>query len=142
MLRITEDFVAVQTLRTCMPRDPEEGGVMKIGEFTTDWVIYNCSLDPDINWRHPDRNHRAVYGVSRCWADFTFHLPTEQDIETHWDSNFPKFTKPLIKMTNYIQMGSMCCCFDCVIRCLRRKRLLWLPPTELDTGHGFKFIRS
>ena len=140
---LASDIVGIQTCRFVTSVDPEEAATVSPGDFTADWVKYNCCEEHEVNWRSPDRSVRAVYGLSRCWADFQFHLPTEADMEQHWDTSFPRITKPLIRITNLPGRGlGLLCCFQPLIRCLRRKRLLWLPPAHLDTGHGFRLVRS
>ena len=140
--KLSKDFVAVQTCKQNKSTDPELAPKINIGDFTRDWVFYNCGAEQDIDWQDKERPMLAVYGVSKSWTDFVFHLPTEEDIAVHWDTNFPKITKPLIKATNLIQLGSVCCCCDCVVNCIRRKKMYWLPPSELDTGHGFRLVSS
>ena len=138
-----DSYVAIQTCRMAKVTDPEEGQKVKVGDFTTDWVQYNCSIiSGEVDWKDKTRLVRATYTVSRSWTDFTFHMPTKEDMESHWDSNFPRVTKPLIKITNFPQFGQLFCCCDRLLKCLRRKRMTWLPPSELDTGHGFKLVSS
>ncbi|XP_050412930.2 transmembrane protein 168 [Patella vulgata] len=138
---ISHEFVAIQTCRYSKPSDPESG-TQTIGTFTKDWVCYNLGEELEQEWSKKDRNVRALYSVSKCWTDFTFHLPTTSDFEQHWDSNFPRITKPLIKAVNFPSAGSVCCCCDCIFRCLKRKQMKWLPPKHVDTGHGFKLVHS
>ncbi|XP_013395203.1 transmembrane protein 168-A [Lingula anatina] len=139
-------FIALQATKIGKYTDPEEGATIKLGDFTKEWVEYNnVSLSgySDINWKDSSRVIKAVYSTSRCWTDFTFHLPTEDEIAQHWQSNFPKFTRPLIKATHFCpSVSNLCFCCDCVVRCMRRKKMAWFPPSELDTGHGFKLVRS
>lgn len=145
-LRRHNAVVAIQTCKALKKRwDMEEGACFKVGDFTQEWVQYNCGSEgggPQVDWQSKDRVLRAQYKVTKAWADFRFRMPTKEDIAGHWDLNLPKMTKPLIKITNYPQMGHVFCCSDWVFRCVRRLRLRWLPPLELDTGHGFKLVRS
>jgi hypothetical protein len=134
------DIVGLQTCLLSSQIDPEN--ISHLGDFTSQWVDYNSGNLGGNNFHNKGQSLRAAYAVSRLWTDFTFHMPTEQDINQRWSANFPRITKPLIKVTNFPKVGSMCCCCDCVLRCLKRKRMLWLPPLECDTGHGFKLIRS
>ncbi len=143
---LQDDYVAIQTFRPnhkVVSDDLEGGSKNKVGEFTAEWVTYNCSIvGKYADWLDKERTFVAVYGTSRCWTNFTFHLPDSQDMEYHWDINFPKITKPLIKVTNFPQVGKLCFCCKALLRCLRRKRMLWLPPLEVYTGHGFHLVRS
>jgi hypothetical protein len=144
-----KDIVALQTCRLSKSSsvDPEQWAQIRVGDFSRDWVVYNCSppgsTDEDFKWSSKERALQPEYSISRHWTDFTFHLPTEQDITQHWDSNFPRITRPLVRCISCtcVDTNSLCCC-DCILRCLRRKKMSWFPPKELDTGHGFKLIRS
>lgn len=110
-----------------------------VGDFTADWTAFNMGEGHNL-W--PVSRLSPVYAVSHSWTDFAFHLPTEQDIAQHWQENFPKVTRPLLKVTNLPRFGSLFCACSCVSSCLRRTKMTWLPPKALDTGHGFKLVRS
>ena len=138
---LRKDIVAIQTCQLKQSRDPE-GEAVSIGDFSEEWTSFNSNRLTDNKFLQAGQPLRALYAVSSCWTDFEFRPPTDQDMAHHWDANFPKVTKPLIKITNFPQMGSMLCCLDCLLRCVRRKRMLWLPPQELNTGHGFRLVRS
>lgn len=140
--KISDDFVALQTCKFTRPPDPEFGEKLTIGAFTNDWVDFNLGIEIDLEWSDKERVVRAIYKVSRSWTDFTFHLPTPEDIEQHWNSSFPKVTKPLIKAVNFMGTGSLCCCCDSIRKCFKRKKMQWLPPKVSDSGHGFKLVRS
>ena len=140
--QITDSYVAIQTCKFTRPPDPEFGEKKTVGTFTNDWVQYNIEGDVELHWSDKVRIVRAVYKVSKIWTDFSFHLPTKEDIEDHWDVNFPKFTKPLVKGVNIIGNRNVCCCCEGVTRCCKRYRMKWLPPKATDTGHGFKLVRS
>ena len=139
--KVSGEYVAIQTSKFSKLPDPEFGEKLNIGSFTDDWVQYNIDGEVDPPWSHKDRIVRAVYKVSRCWTSFTFHLPTKEDIEEHWESNFPRFTRPLIKGVNFFGTGSLCCC-DGIRQFIRSIRMQWLPPKVTSTGHGFKLVRS
>ena len=136
--QLQKDIIGIQT---CMLSNLDPEDTSQLGDFTIEWIDYNSGNMSGVRFHSKERSLRAVYAVSKSWTDFVFHLPTEQDINQHWSMNFPRITIPLIKVTNFPRAGSMCCC-DCVVRCLKRKRMLWLPPLECDTGHGFRLIRS
>ncbi|KAH3893203.1 hypothetical protein DPMN_017347 [Dreissena polymorpha] len=135
-----EQYVALQTWKYSRAPDPETGHV--VGAFTDDWVKFNMDEEIETPWTDKERNIRAFYKVSKTWTDFSFHLPTTEDIEAHWNSNFPACTKPLIKSVNVFQHGSLCCCCEGIRNCVKRKRMQWLPPKVSDTGHGFRLVRS
>lgn len=144
---IRDDFVAVQTCRyKFRQEDLEQGEKPPAGSFSQDWVHYNMDASLELDWLDKERTTHAIYGVSRPWTDFTFHMPTERDIADHCDSSFPKLVKPLVQVVNYrgipCQGVSLCFCCDVVFRCMKRKRMRWLPPKEIDTMHGFKLVQS
>jgi len=141
-------YVAVQgaTLRPCDPKDPElqDGG--QLGDFTARWVAFNCERGADVRgWSDPGRAISAVYGVSRRWGDYDLHLPTGGDITKHWHTHFPRVTYPVVQLALWVGglglLGWGGCCGGC-LRCLRRFKLNWFPPAVLDTGLGFKLVRS
>ena len=140
--KLENDFVAIQTCFYKKTPDPEFGNKISTGLFTDEWVRYNVAGDIDPPWSSKDRPVLALYAVSKCWTDFRFHLPTNEDIAAYWDSSFPRMLKPLIKVVNLPSIGMLFCCCDSVMRCLRRKQMSWIPPKEVDTGHGFKLVRS
>jgi hypothetical protein len=133
-------------LQTCQIRritgDIEEGTKIGIGSFTTEWVDFNEGKDSEVDVHSKDRPIKMMYSVSKSWMEFTFHLPTADDIVSHWNSSFPKFTRPLIKVTNFPK--SWPCCFLCMglVSCLRRWRMTWFPPAEFNTGHGYKLVNT
>ena len=135
---VHDEFVAIQTCKARASNDAETPEMFRVGDFTSDWTAYNCGDAPDVDWG----GQRAMYGVSRCWTDFAFHLPTPRDIAQHWSANFPRATLPLIRATNFPRVGGASFCCDCVVRCVKRARMQFLPPAECDTGHGFRLIRS
>lgn len=141
-------YVAVQgaTLRPSDPKDPElqDGG--QLGDFTARWVAFNCERGADVRgWSDPGRAISAVYGVSRRWGDYALHLPTGGDITKHWRTHFPRVTYPVVQLALWVGglglLGWGGCCGGC-LRCLRRFKLNWFPPAVLDTGLGFKLVRS
>lgn len=133
-------YTAIQTWQSKVSLDSELGSCTKIGTFTIDWVDYNCSATGKVNWRSYDQTTQAVYAVSNSWTDFQFRSPTPADIVNYWNSNFQKTAKLMIDVTNGLRINATCLCSDCVLRCLRRKKMKWLPPLEYDTGHGFKLV--
>ena len=140
--KIDDNYVALQTCKFTRSPDPEFGDKLTVGTFTDDWVTYNITDDVEPSWSDKKRVIRAIYKVSKNWTNFVFHLPTSEDIEEHWESNFPKFTKPLIKGVNFFETGGLCCFCDGIRRIFKRKRMQWLPPKVSETGHGFKLVRS
>ncbi|XP_002739520.1 transmembrane protein 168-like [Saccoglossus kowalevskii] len=140
--RDRESYIAVQSFITEKSTDPETGTSINIGDFTSEWVDYNCSSETDVNWSQQGRVVRASYGVSRRWSDFSFHSPTEQDIESHWQNSFPSITRPFIKVLSIPGNTNIFGCCDPCIRCVKRCKMKWLSPLVIDTGHGFKLVRS
>ena len=140
---VVKNYVAIQTCKVTMNgSDPEGGQVPRIGNFSTDWMDYNGANISDVDIHDKSRPVKLLYGVSNPWTKFTFHKPTEDDIVKHWNTNFPKITRPLIKITNFPNCGKICCCCSMIVHCLKRCRMTWFPPAEYDTGHGFKLIRT
>ena len=142
MRRVYDDYVGIQTCKYAKLSDPESGEGGRVGAFTKDFVSYNQGEQLELPWNDKARSVRALYQVSRSWTDFTFHLPTPEEIVDHWDTSFPRLLRPLVKAVNFGGVGNPCFCVACVMRCLKRKKMKWLPPKELNTGHSFKLVRS
>lgn len=136
-------YVAVQGAELSASRvDPEAGDIPILGDFTSEWVEFNCNPNNDTQWSEKGRTMTAVYGVSKRWSDYTLHLPTGSDVAKHWKTYFPKATYPMVHLSNW------CCglnlfwiCSVC-LRCFRRCKLAWFPPAVLDTGQGIKLVHS
>lgn len=141
--RVEGIYVAVQGAELSVTRvDPEVGDIPLLGDFTAEWVEFNCNPDSNTQWSEKGRTVMAVYGVSKRWSDYTLHLPTGSDVAKHWKTHFPKATYPMVHLSNW------CCglnlfwiCSVC-LRCFRRCKLAWFPPAILDTGQGIKLVHS
>ncbi|XP_029019308.1 transmembrane protein 168-A [Betta splendens] len=141
--RLDGVHVAVQGAELLpMGMDLETGGAPLLGDFTSEWVEFNCNPRSDTQWSERGRAVMAVYGVSKRWSDYALHLPTGSDVAKHWKTHFPKATYPMVHLSNW------CCglnlfwlCSVC-LRCFRRCKLAWFPPSVLDTGQGIKLVHS
>ncbi|XP_047431737.1 transmembrane protein 168-A [Mugil cephalus] len=141
--RVEGVYVAVQGAELSATRvDPETGDAPLLGDFTSEWVEFNCNPSSDTQWSDKGRTVAAAYGVSKRWSDYTLHLPTGSDVAKHWKTHFPKATYPMVHLSNW------CCglnlfwlCSTC-LRCFRRCKLAWFPPAVLDTGQGIKLVHS
>ncbi|XP_061496003.1 transmembrane protein 168 isoform X4 [Rhineura floridana] len=140
--KVSDQYVAVQGADLAKVVDVEESDPPYLGDFTREWVEYNCNPDNDINWFEKGRTVKAMYGVSKRWSDYTLHLPTESDVAKHWMIYFPHITYPLIHLANWFcGLNLFWVCKAC-FRCLKRLKMSWFLPTVLDTGQGFKLVRS
>ncbi|XP_077450101.1 transmembrane protein 168-A [Stigmatopora argus] len=141
--RLDGVYIAVQTSDvSVIGADPELGESPTLGDFTSEWVEFNCNPNSQTQWSDKGRGVAAVYAVSKRWSDYTLHLPTGSDVAKHWKTHFPKVTYPMVHLSNW------CCglnlfwlCSIC-LRCFRRCKLAWFPPAVLDTGLGFKLVHS
>lgn len=141
--RVEGIYVAVQGAElTAVMADPEAGEFPALGDFTSEWVEFNCNPSGDAQWSEQDRTAMAVYGVSKRWSDYTLHLPTGSDVAKHWKTHFPKATYPMVHLSNWccgLNLFWLCGMF---LRCVRRFKLAWFPPAVLDTGQGIKLVHS
>lgn len=141
--RVDGVYVAVQGAELSAARvDPEPGDVPLLGDFTAEWVEFNCNPDSDTQWSEKGRTVTAAYGVSKRWSDYTLHLPTGSDVAKHWKTHFPKATYPMVHLSNWccgLNLFWVCSVF---LRCFRRCKLAWFPPAVLDTGQGIKLVHS
>ncbi|KAM7414994.1 hypothetical protein PAMA_019693 [Pampus argenteus] len=140
VMKVEGVHVAVQgatRLTDIQLKDPPQ-----LGDFTSQWVEYNCNANSHIQWSERGRAVVASYGISKHWSDYTLHLPTGSDVTSHWSMYFPRMTYPVVQLAlwcgglNLLWLCSVC------LRCLKRVKLNWFPPAILDTGQGFKLVRS
>ncbi|XP_024138357.1 transmembrane protein 168 [Oryzias melastigma] len=135
-------YAAVQGASLSMPADVELQDPPQLGDFTEQWVEYNCNPSSNIQWSERGRPVSAAYGISKHWSDYTLHLPTGSDLTNHWSGYFPRFSHPVVRLALWCgSRDALWICSSCV-KCLKRWKLNWFPPAVLDTGQGFKLVRS
>ncbi|KAK2917584.1 transmembrane protein 168 [Channa argus] len=140
--RVEGQHVAVQGATLARMSDVELQDPPQLGDFTSQWVEYNCNSNNKIQWSERGRSVSADYGISKNWSDYKLHLPTGNDVTSHWSMYFPRMTYPMVHLAlwcgglNLLWICSVC------LRCLKRIKLNWFPPAILDTGQGFKLVRS
>ncbi|XP_035521290.1 transmembrane protein 168-like [Morone saxatilis] len=134
--------VAVQGATLARATDVELQDPPQLGDFTSQWVEYNCNPNSTIKWCERGRAVSATYGISKHWSDYTLHLPTGSDVTNHWSMYFPRITYPVVQLALWCSgLNLLWLCSVC-LRCLKRVKLNWFPPAILDTGQGFKLVRS
>ncbi|XP_019370099.1 PREDICTED: transmembrane protein 168 [Gavialis gangeticus] len=140
--KVNDQYVAIQGAEMARVVDVEEADPPQLGDFTREWVEYNCNPDSSISWSENGRTVKAVYGVSKHWSDYTLHLPTGSDVAKHWMMYFPRVTYPLVHLANWFcGLNLFWFCKAC-FRCLKRLKMRWFLPAVLDTGQGFKLVKS
>ncbi|XP_038608426.1 transmembrane protein 168 [Tachyglossus aculeatus] len=140
--KVDDQYVAVQGATMAKVVDVEEADPVQLGDFTKEWVEYNCNPNNIISWTEKGRTVKAAYGVSKRWSDYTLHLPTGSDMAKHWMLYFPHITYPLVHLANWFcGLNLFWVCRVC-FRCLKRFKMSWFLPAVLDTGQGFKLVRS
>lgn len=140
--KVNDQYVAVQGAEMARVVDVEEADPPQLGDFTRQWVEYNCNPNSNISWSEKGRTVKAVYGVSKRWSDYTLHLPTGSDVAKHWMIYFPRVTYPLVHLANWFCGLNMFWVCKACFRCLKRLKMIWFLPTVLDTGQGFKLVKS
>ncbi|XP_041852458.1 transmembrane protein 168 [Melanotaenia boesemani] len=140
--RVEGLYVAVQGATLARVTDVELQDPPQLGDFTSQWVEYNCNSNSHIQWSERDRAVSAVYGISKHWSDYTLHLPTGNDVTDHWRMYFPRITYPVVQMALWCSSLNLLWICGFCLRCLKRIKLNWFPPAILDTGQGFKLVRS
>ncbi|CAJ1056236.1 transmembrane protein 168 [Xyrichtys novacula] len=140
--RVEGLYVAVQGATLARVTDVEHQDPPQLGDFTAQWVEYNCNPNSNIQWLERGRAVSATYGISKHWSDYTLHLPTGSDVTNHWSMYFPRVTYPVVQLALWCGgLNLLWFCGVC-LRCLKRVKLNWFPPAILDTGQGFKLVRS
>ncbi|XP_049928116.1 transmembrane protein 168 [Epinephelus moara] len=135
-------YVAVQGATLVRVTDVELQEPPQLGDFTSQWVEYNCNSNSDIRWSERGRAVSATYGISKHWSDYTLHLPTGSDVTNHWSIYFPRMTYPVVQLALWSSGLKALSLYSICLRCLKRVKLNWFPPAILDTGQGFKLVRS
>ncbi|XP_075998009.1 transmembrane protein 168-like [Genypterus blacodes] len=135
-------YVAVQGAVLERGADVEQQDPPQHGDFTAQWVEYNCNPNSATQWSERSRGVSAAYGISKHWSDYTLHLPSGSDVTNHWRMYFPRVTYPVVHLALWCgSLNLLWLCSVC-LRCLKRVKLNWFPPAILDTGQGFKLVRS
>ncbi|XP_034019404.1 transmembrane protein 168-A [Thalassophryne amazonica] len=140
--RVEGIYVAVQGAELLSVSGDLEAGDTFLGDFTSEWVEYNCNPECDSQWSEKGRTLTAIYGVSKRWSDYTLHLPTGSDVAKHWKTHFPKVTYPMVHLSNWCCGLNLFWLCSMLLRCFRRCKLAWFPPAVLDTGQGIKLVHS
>nr|CAB3267050.1 transmembrane protein 168-A-like [Phallusia mammillata] len=152
------DYVAIQTCRLTSSAGDVESMVGNLppepGVFTSEWVQWNCDVTNGLSealsaWQtSDDTNHviRPIYMTSRRWTDFALKVPLNDErnsLAKHWGSHYPTVCRPCLSLS------ATCAARLRLVRLLgapgrryRRLKMRWLPPETLDTGHGFRLVRS
>ncbi|XP_015259496.1 PREDICTED: transmembrane protein 168 [Cyprinodon variegatus] len=140
--RVEGLYAAVQGASLARVADVEKRERPQLGDFTAQWVDYNCNPNSSVRWSHRGGAVSAAYGVSKDWSDYTLHLPTGSDVTNHWRMYFPRLTYPVVQLALWCGgLNLLWICSAC-LRFLRRIKMNWFPPAVLDTEQGFKLVRS
>lgn len=142
LLHIMSSFKTVFLRYIARPESAETGEKCTVGSFSQAYVQFNNGQEVEIDWSSQSRPLRALYKVSRSWTNFSFHQPTREDVESYWKTNFPPVMKPLMKLLNFPSTDSPFSCCRCMSQWLRWLYMRWLPPRQLDTGHGLQLINT
>ena len=140
-------FIGAQVGIASKSEDVEAANSQTVGELTKHWVHFNSANDQndvlDPGKPPAETKVRPTFGVSKCWCEFKFHVPTQKDVSVHIEESFPAIVQPIMRLCNMLPQSAdlFCFCKDCVAMA-RNLRMRWLPPLTLDTGHGFKLIRT
>uniref|UniRef100_A0A914VZG6 Transmembrane protein 168 n=1 Tax=Plectus sambesii TaxID=2011161 RepID=A0A914VZG6_9BILA len=136
-LRYFESFVALQTLQLSKSRrDPESPPA--IGDFTDAWTDFNSSAGGMRSAVF--ESQKPLYAVSRRWTDYDFRHPTAEEVLEYWTLTLPRVTHGCLKILMCGVSTRAPFCEFCCSRLIRRLRLRCWPPSELDTGHGFRLL--
>ena len=142
----SKHFIGAQVGIASKSDDVEAADSQNVGELTKHWVYFNSAYDHDVldpGTSPTEANVRLTFAVSRRWCEFNFHVPTQEDISLHIEESFPAIVQPIMRLCNMFPQSAdlFCFCEECVTTA-RNLKMRWLPPLTLDTGHGFKLIRT
>ncbi|XP_019934546.1 transmembrane protein 168-like [Paralichthys olivaceus] len=140
--KVEGPYIAVQGATLARVPDVELQDTPQLGDFTSQWVEYNCNSNSNIQWSGSGRVVSAIYGISKHWSDYKLHLPTGNDVTNHLSMYYPEMTHPVVQLVmGCDRMNEVSICGTC-LQCFKRLKLNWFPPAILDTGLGFKLVRS
>ncbi|KAM9377025.1 transmembrane protein 168 [Pholidichthys leucotaenia] len=142
VMRVEGLYVAVQGAKLARVTRTELHVPPQLGDFTSQWVEFNCNSNSNIQWSERGRAVAAIYGISKHWSDYTLHLPTGSDLTNHWRIYFPRMTYPVVQLALWCSSLNLLWICGVCLRRLKRFKLNWFPPTILDTGQGFKLVRT
>ena len=137
-------FVGAQVGIASKSDDIEAAISQTVGDLSKQWVYFNSSHDHnDILDPSAESKVRPTFGVSRHWCEFKFHVPNQKDVSLHIEESFPTIVQPIMRFCNMFPRKAdlFCLCEECVATA-KNLKMRWLPPLTLDTGHGFKLIRT
>ncbi|CAB4041180.1 Hypothetical predicted protein [Paramuricea clavata] len=139
----SKHFIGAQVGIASKSDDLEAANSQNVGELTKHWVYFNSAHDHNVVLVPTGTNVRPTYAVSRRWCEFKFHVPTQKDISLHIEKSYPAIVQPIMRLCNRFPQSTdlFCFCNKCVVMA-RNLKMRWLPPLTLDTGHGFKLIRT
>ncbi|KAI4880695.1 hypothetical protein NFI96_018427 [Prochilodus magdalenae] len=140
--KVKDGYVAVQGATLTITTDLEVQNAPQLGDFTSQWVDFNCNHNSTVRWAERGRSIMAAYGLSRHWGDYKLHLPTGNDVAKHWKLYFPRLTYPVVQLVQWCSALNLFWICGICLRFMRRVKLNWFPPAVLDTGQGFKLVRS
>ncbi|XP_031724575.1 transmembrane protein 168-like [Anarrhichthys ocellatus] len=135
-------YVAVQGATLTLVTDGEHQDAPQLGDFTSQWVEFNCNSNSNVQWSETGRTVLATYGISKYWSDYTLHLPTGSDRTNYWSMYFPRMTYPVVHSLASVWQSDEPWLCTIWLRYLKRVKLNLFPPAILDTGQGFKLVRS
>lgn len=138
-LYILSDTSGIQTLY--VRREAEALQEFAIGDFTRDWVDYNCNKDSEIYTDTYQSPIVVTYGISAYWSSFNFQEPTLDEMDKHWQENFSMKLRPILQLLDVFDQNRICCICRFVGRCVALCKIWMWTPSHLDIGHGFRFVR-
>lgn len=139
MITVKDFLAGIQTL--FVRKEAEAMQEFNIGDFTRDWVDFNCNKDSEVYANGFTSPIVVTYGISPYWTNFRFQEPSEEDIHKHWHDSFGIRLKLLIKLYAFIEKRNILKYVGYCGKCISLMRMFLWKPDQLDIGHGFKFLR-
>lgn len=135
------DFsLGIQTLY--VTKDAERMQEFSIGDFTRDWVDFNCRPESEVYSQEFRTPIIVTYGISTYWATFRFHEPSVEEMNIQWQENFSIYgMKPFLKLYSSFDQKNVCCICSCIFKSMSLIKFWMWTPNQLDIGHGFRLVR-
>lgn len=132
-------FSGIQTLY--VRKEAEAYPEFNIGDFTMNWVDFNCNPQSEVYASGYESPIIVTYGVSPYWSNFNFQQPSKEEVGKYWQENLSVNLRPLVYLSDLFTRNELCCICRAITSCFALSRMFLWPPDQLDVGHGFKFVR-
>ncbi|KAK1335231.1 hypothetical protein QTO34_004815 [Cnephaeus nilssonii] len=135
--KISDQYIAVQGAEMMKTIDIEEADPPQLGDFTKDWVEYNCNSNNNICWTEKGRKVKAVYGVFEAVDNYGIGMPTDSIVDRYWFGADSRISAPFIRFASCLFNFNSFKIGDHLFLCMVSLLVCQLVPSVLDLCEGF-----